>query len=75
MQSILFEIKMMRDGTEKDFLEKTFYSVKKYVNAADKKSLELIISRLDGLYDGLTAQGKKIALMFAKEIMEEIAKI
>lgn len=74
MKAILAEIKTLREGSEKDFLKQSVDSAKKYIKLNDKQSLELIISRLNGLFDGMTEKGQKISLKLIAKIMEEISK-
>lgn len=74
MKAILSEIRDLSEGTEKDFLKRSVDNTKKYIKLKDKQSLELIISRLNGLFDGMTEKGQKISLKLIAKIMEEISK-
>jgi hypothetical protein len=75
MKSILRAIQGLSEGTEKDFLLKTFNSAKKYINLEDEQSLEIVIARLNGLYDGMSRKAQEISLQLVNEIMEAIGKV
>ena len=75
MRGIFRRITKMKDGTGKDFLLKSFYSAKKYITAEDEQSLQVVISRLNGLYQGMSKEGQEISVALVNAIMEAIGKV
>ena len=68
MKSILLEINMLLEGNEKKFLLQSYYSAKRYIKEKDANTLKTIVSRLNGLYPGMSKKAQEISLMIVNEI-------
>lgn len=68
MKSILLEINMLPECTEKDFLLQSYYSAKRYISKKDECALKIIVSRLNSLYPGMSKKAQEISLMIVNEI-------
>lgn len=74
MKSILLEINMLLESNEKNFLLQSYYSTKRYIKEKDANALRTVVSRLNGLYPGMSKKGQEISLMIVNEIKAEEIK-
>ena len=62
-------------GREKVFLKDIVKKRELYVKDKDKQMLEAVISRVNGIYEGLSDEGQIIATALIKILMEDIANL
>lgn len=74
MKTVLDEISKLPEGQEKEFLLTSYHRMKKYIKNYDEQSLEILISRLNGIYNGMTSDGQKICNDLINKIMEAVGK-
>ena len=70
MQKIRNRILRMREGSEKKFLLDIAVKVEQAIKANDLQKMERLNGRLNGLFDGLSAEGQAVAKEISKKIME-----
>lgn len=72
MEQVKKMLRSMKVGREKEFLQDAVKKRDYYVKSKDVQMLESIISRLNGIYDGLSKEGQAIATELVKILMEDV---
>ena len=75
MESLIFEIGLMRDSEEKDILSKAYFDARKYVKEKDKDALKAITYRLNSVFPQMSRKAQNISLALVQTITEECEKI
>ena len=65
-------LRSMKAGREKEVLKDAVKKRESYVKTKDVQMLESTISRLNGIYDGLSQEGQAIATELIKILMEDV---
>lgn len=75
MEQVKKKLRKMKEGREKVFLKDIVKKRELYVKDKDKQMLEAVISRVNGIYEGLSDEGQIIATALIKILMEDIANL
>ena len=65
-------IKKVNRESEKKFLLDAYEKLKRYAEKGDKQALDGLITRINGIYEGLSDESQKIANLIIKEIHKEV---
>jgi len=64
----------LKDGREKDFLKDALKKRNEAVKKLDKQKLEMLLNRVNYIYDGLSIEAQGIATYLIKIVMEDISE-
>lgn len=74
MEQLKKMVGRLKDGTEKNFLKDALKKRNEAVKKLDKQKLEMLLNRLNCIYDGLSIEGQGVAKELIKMIMEDISE-
>ena len=75
MSDLTKRIKKIKRESEKKFLLDAYEKTEKYVEKEDKQALDDLIARLNGIYDGLSDESRKLANLIIQEIHKEVNEL